>query len=147
MQGTRRRDTAPELALRRELHRRGMRYRVDAQVLPGLRRRADVVFTKARVAVYVDGCFWHGCPFHATTPKANASFWADKLAANKARDRDTDTRLASADWQVIRVWAHEDPARASERIADVVRSARQSGRRGHGAGNARETRGKDGSGG
>jgi DNA mismatch endonuclease (patch repair protein) len=92
MQATRGRDTAPELALRRELHRRGLRYRVDMPVIPGLRRRADVVFPRARVAVFVDGCFWHGCPQHATFAKSNAAFWAAKIAANKARDTDTGCR-------------------------------------------------------
>ena len=121
MQSTKRRDTRAELAVRRELHRRGARYRVELAVLPGLRRRADVVFTRARVAVFIDGCFWHGCPIHATRPKANAGFWADKLAANRARDRDTDQRLTAAGWRVIRVWEHENPADAATRIMQLVR--------------------------
>jgi DNA mismatch endonuclease (patch repair protein) len=121
MQATRRRDTAPELALRRELHRRGLRYRVDTEVKIGLRRRADVVFTKARVAVFVDGCFWHGCPAHATAPKANAGFWAGKLAANQARDRDTDVRLTAAGWRIVRIWEHEDPAVAADRVVQAVK--------------------------
>lgn len=137
MQATRARDTAPELALRRALHRRGMRYRVDTQVMPGLRRRADVVFTRAKVAVYVDGCFWHGCPLHATKPKANASFWANKLAANQARDRDTDTRLVAAGWQVIRVWEHEDPEQASNQIAEAVWAVQQPGAACHKSGEYR----------
>jgi DNA mismatch endonuclease (patch repair protein) len=114
-----RRDTTPELALRRELHRRGHRYWVDKAPLPGLRRRADLVFPRRRVAVYVDGCFWHRCPLHATAPKSNAQWWADKLAANIARDRDTDTRLREAGWRVLRFWEHEDPLAA----ADVVEAA------------------------
>jgi DNA mismatch endonuclease (patch repair protein) len=129
MQATRRRDTGPELALRRELHRRGLRYRVDTQVMAGLRRRADVVFIKARVAVFVDGCFWHGCPAHATTPKANAGFWASKLAANQARDRDTDARLAAAGWRILRIWEHEDPAVAAERVVQAVKGTGRSGSR------------------
>src|SRR4051794_19437376 len=84
MSRTRGRDTGPELALRSELHKRGLRFRVDRPVLQGDRRRADVVFTRARVAVFIDGCFWHGCPEHATWPKANASFWREKIKANRA---------------------------------------------------------------
>src|SRR3954466_10245033 len=89
----RRRDTAPEVAIRREAHRRGLRYRVDA-ALPGLpRRRADMVFTRRRVAVFVDGCFWHSCPAHATTPTANREWWVAKLERNQERDRQTDDHL------------------------------------------------------
>src|SRR4051812_22101064 len=90
MSRQRRRDTAPEIALRRLLHARGLRFRVDAKPLAGLRRRADIVFTRARVAVFVDGCFWHGCPVHGTLPVANRQWWAAKLDANAARDRNTD---------------------------------------------------------
>ena len=115
----RRRDTAPELALRKELHRRGARFFVDKAPLPGLRRRADLVFPRRRVAVYVDGCFWHSCPQHATHPKNNAQWWADKLAANVARDRDTDERLETGGWSVVRVWEHE-PANSA---ADEVQTA------------------------
>lgn len=103
-----RRDTKPELELRRELHRLGLRYRVDRAVLPGLRRRADVVFSRARIAIFVDGCFWHQCPTHGTHPKANDQWWADKLEANVARDRDTDDRLRAAGWTVVRLWEHDD---------------------------------------
>ena len=122
MQAARRRDTGPEMAIRRELHRRGLRYRVDVQVIPGLRRRADVVFTRARVAVFVDGCFWHGCPVHGTKPKANAAFWSAKLAANEARDRDTDALLREADWISVRVWEHEEPLEAARRVQTIVDS-------------------------
>lgn len=123
MRSTKGRDTAAELAVRRELHRRGLRYRVELAVLPGLRRRADIVFTRARVVVFIDGCFWHGCPIHATKPKANASFWVEKLAANEARDRDTDRQLEAANWQVVRVWEHEDVTTAADRIETLVRRA------------------------
>jgi len=105
------RDTAPELAPRRLLHARGLRYRVDTAPLPGVRRRADVVFTRARVAVFVDGCFWHSCPLHATSPKANAVWWRTKLDTTVRRDRDTDTALSEAGWLVVRVWEHEPPPR------------------------------------
>lgn len=124
MEAQRRRDTKPEMALRRAVWRRGLRYRVDMAPLPKMRRRADLVFTRARVAVYLDGCFWHSCPEHATTPKANRDWWLEKLAANVSRDRDTDERLEAAGWAVVRVWEHEDPEVAAERVAVVVRSRR-----------------------
>ncbi|WP_310182443.1 MULTISPECIES: very short patch repair endonuclease [Nocardiaceae] len=114
----RRRDTKPEVALRRELHRRGLRYFVDRAPLKGMRRRADLVFPRRKVAVYVDGCFWHSCPIHATRPRNNARWWADKLAANVARDRDTDTRLIEEGWRVVRIWEHEDPVVAAQRVVD-----------------------------
>ncbi len=112
----RRRDTAPELALRRDLHRRGLRFFVDRAPLPGVRRRADLVFPRRKVAVYVDGCFWHSCPEHATYPKNNAQWWADKLAGNVVRDRDTDARLAAAGWTVVRIWEHESTPTAVEKV-------------------------------
>lgn len=121
MQRTRRKDTTPELALRRELHRRGLRYRVEQRVLPDVRRRADIIFPRARVAVLVDGCFWHRCPIHRSEPKANALFWHEKLDANVARDRDTDRRMAAAGWTVLRVWEHEAPLEAADRVEAVVR--------------------------
>lgn len=120
MSRQRRRDTAPEVALRRELHRRGARFFVDRAPLPGLRRRADLVFPRRRVAVYVDGCFWHRCPVHATDPKNNAEWWAAKLAGNVSRDRDTDARLAAAGWTVVRVWEHEDPLVAADRVQNAL---------------------------
>lgn len=120
MQGQRRTGTEPELALRRELWRRGLRYRVDLKVL-GSRRRADIVFVGARVAVFVDGCFWHSCPLHGTNPKNNAEWWSEKLSANVRRDRDTDAALANADWIVVRVWEHERPFSAADRVEATVR--------------------------
>jgi len=116
------RDTAPELAVRRLLHAAGLRYRVDAAPLPGLRRRADIVFRSARVAVFVDGCFWHGCPDHGQRPTtANPGYWLEKVERNQARDHDTDERLAAAGWVPLRVWEHEAPALAAARIAVTVR--------------------------
>jgi DNA mismatch endonuclease (patch repair protein) len=115
-----RRDTQPEIQLRRELWRRGLRYRVDVAVLPGLRRRADIAFTRQRVAVFVDGCFWHACPKHATFPRSNKDWWAEKLNANVARDRDTDRRLRAAGWMVIRIWEHRDPGEAAEAIQQAL---------------------------
>lgn len=116
-----RRDTKPELALRRELWRRGLRYRVDVAPIGGLRRRADLVFIRSQVAVYVDGCFWHSCPTHATVPKANRDWWVAKLATNVERDRDTDARLAEAGWAAVRMWEHEDVTEAADRVEAVVR--------------------------
>lgn len=120
LQAQRRRDTKPELALRRELHRRGHRFYVDRAPLPGLRRRADLVFPRLRIAVYVDGCFWHSCPLHATVPKNNAQWWVDKLATNVTRDRDTDARLTVAGWRVLRYWAHDDPLTAADRVTAIL---------------------------
>lgn len=115
-----RRDTSPELALRRCLHARGLRYRVDAPVVAGLRRRADIVFPRSKVAVFVDGCFWHSCPDHGTLPLANRTWWKQKLARTVERDRDTDERLARSGWRVIRVWEHESPDDAAQRVAKAV---------------------------
>ncbi|MFQ6394776.1 very short patch repair endonuclease [Nocardia sp. KC 131] len=118
----RRSGTKPELALRRELHRRGFRYFVDRAPIPGQRRRADLVFPRLRVAVYVDGCFWHRCPLHATDPKNNAQWWAQKLLDNVTRDRATDSALVEAGWQVIRVWEHEDAETAANRVQIALRA-------------------------
>jgi DNA mismatch endonuclease, patch repair protein len=126
MQGNRSRDTAPELAVRRAMHALGLRYRVDIRPLPTLRRRADAVFTKARVAVFVDGCFWHGCPEHGRIPTSNRDYWEPKLARNVQRDRDTDERLIEAGWVVVRVFEHDDVGTAAARIAEVVRQRRAS---------------------
>lgn len=120
MKSQRRRDTAPEKALRSELWRRGLRFRVDHKVVDP-RRRVDIVFTGAKVAVFVDGCFWHGCPIHATSPKANREWWKAKLAGNVERDRTTDDALASAGWLVIRIWEHEPVRAAADRVEATVR--------------------------
>ncbi len=114
-----RRDTKPEMALRRRLHARGLRYRVDRQVIPGLRRRADLVFVGPRVAVFVDGCFWHLCPEHGNIPKNNREWWREKLEKNAARDRDTDERLREAGWKVIRIWEHDVRAKPDETAGHV----------------------------
>lgn len=121
MRAQRRRDTAPELALRRELHRRGVRYYVDRAPMKGVRRRADLVFPRRKVAVYVDGCFWHSCPQHATFPKNNAQWWAEKLAGNVTRDRNTDSTLTDAGWTVVRIWEHENPVVAADRVQAALR--------------------------
>ncbi|WP_232062538.1 very short patch repair endonuclease [Mycobacterium novum] len=116
MQSNRGRDTGPEIRLRSELHRRGLRYFVDRTPVNGIRRRADIVFPRKKVAVFVDGCFWHGCPEHHTISKTNAQYWAEKVTTNRRRDRQTDELLASAGWSVIRVWEHENALTAADRI-------------------------------
>ena len=124
MQSNKSRDTKPELALRSAVHALGLRYRVTAKPLAGLRRTADLVFPRAKVAVFLDGCFWHGCPEHHTVAAANATFWAEKVEGNRTRDRDTDDRLAAAGWDVVRIWEHEDPQVAALHVEKVVRARR-----------------------
>jgi len=124
MVATRRRDTPCELALRSAVYRLGLRYRVDWP-LPGTRRRADLAFVGAKVAVFVDGCFWHACPVHATWPKANAGWWREKILGNVRRDRDTDARLRAAGWKMLRFWEHEDPAMAAHTVAALVSRRRR----------------------
>jgi DNA mismatch endonuclease, patch repair protein len=109
MRSNRGRDTKPELALRRAVHRLGLRYRVNTRPLPEVRRTADLVFTRARVAVFLDGCFWHGCPEHLHIPKANADWWVAKLAMNQARDASATAQLRALGWTVLRFWEHESP--------------------------------------
>lgn len=118
------RDTGVEVALRKALHARGARYRIHRKPVKGVRREADIVFGPARVAVFVDGCFWHGCPVHATWPKNNAEFWRTKIEGNRRRDLDTDVRLAEAGWLAVRVWEHEGADEAAARVLDVVASRR-----------------------
>jgi DNA mismatch endonuclease (patch repair protein) len=118
--------TAPERALRSALHRRGLRFRIQCPLPFDRRRKADISFPRETVAVFVDGCFWHSCPEHATHPKANADFWRVKLERNRERDADTDRRLADAGWSVIRIWEHEDPETAADRVATAVIERRRS---------------------
>ena len=125
MQRQRRRDTAPEVALRRPLHHRGLRYRLHLPVVDR-RRHHDIVFPRAKVVVEVRGCFWHGCPEHGTTPKANAAWWADKLSSNQRRDEDTAMRLGAAGWSLVVVWEHEEPEAAAGRVAAAVTGRRPS---------------------
>lgn len=117
-------DTQIEIALRRALHAAGLRYRVHRRPVKGVRREADIVFGPARVAVFVDGCFWHGCPEHATWPRRNADFWRGKIEGNQARDRDTDARLAESGWLAVRVWEHEAVDEAVERVRRIVLARR-----------------------
>lgn len=124
MASVRQHNTAAEIALRRELYRNGLRYRVGYVVLKRPRRVADVAFPGVKIAVFVDGCFWHGCPEHATWPKQNAEFWRHKIETNRARDADTNMRLEASGWKVIRVWEHESPVTAAETIARLVAKAK-----------------------
>lgn len=120
MQAAKPRDTAPEKALRSALFRKGLRFRVDTRPIQELNRKADIVFQTAKVAVFVDGCFWHGCPVHGTQAKANARFWRNKIEQNQLRDLDTNEKLKKAGWKVIRVWEHENPEKAAEKISKIV---------------------------
>lgn len=118
MLANRRTDTKPEIALRCALHARGLRFRKDHQLaLTDRRVRPDVVFTRPKVAVFLDGCFWHRCPEHATTPATNSDYWIAKFERNVERDRAVDRSLAAEGWTVVRVWEHEDPADSAERVA------------------------------
>jgi DNA mismatch endonuclease (patch repair protein) len=120
MRANRGRDTRPELALRRAVFALGLRYRVSRRPIPSLRRTADLVFTRQRIAVFLDGCFWHGCPKHHSVAVTNADYWSAKVQANMARDRDTDRRLAEAGWIVLRIWEHEDPGAAAQHVRETV---------------------------
>jgi len=112
-----RRDTGPELALRSELHRRGLRFRKDLPLrLPSRVVRPDIVFTRSRVVIFVDGCFWHACPIHGNQPRANTDYWGPKLARNVARDRVVDESLKAAGWRVVRSWEHEEPSEVADRV-------------------------------
>lgn len=124
MQANRSRDTSPELMLRRLLHTRGLRYRVCARPIPGVRRTVDIVFRPARVAVEVYGCFWHGCPEHYRPPRSNGQYWSDKVARNMRRDDDTARMLEEVGWSLEVVWEHEDPSDAAERVANLVERRR-----------------------
>jgi DNA mismatch endonuclease, patch repair protein len=119
-----RRDTGPELAIRRMLHAAGERYRVNYPV-PGLRRRTiDIAFTKAKLAVFVDGCFWHGCPDHRSVPASNREWWTEKLSRNRERDLTTTSALELAGWRVVRCWEHDSVDEAVGRIQTELRALR-----------------------
>lgn len=123
MRGNRRRDTRPELAVRRLVHAAGLRYRVDYAPLPSHRRlKADLVFTRARIAVFVDGCFWHGCPQHYVASKTNPDYWAPKIAANAERDVRSTALLVDAGWTVLRFWTHTPAAEIAAAVVEAVRA-------------------------
>ncbi|WP_448321469.1 very short patch repair endonuclease [Streptomyces sp. CO7] len=125
MRGNRSRDTTPERLLRKHLHERGLRYRVSHRPMASVRRTADVAFLGARVAVFVDGCFWHGCPDHCRWPGTNEEFWRDKIEGNRARDFETNRLLEQSGWLPVRVWEHEDPSAAADKIIALVRARRR----------------------
>lgn len=125
MIANRRRDTSIELEVRRRLHHAGARYRVDYPPDPSdRRRRADIVFTRVRLAVYIDGCFWHGCPEHYIEPKSNREYWVPKIERNRQRDSETVARLESLGWSVARYWEHEPPEEVAASILAAVRGRR-----------------------
>ena len=125
MVANRRSDTGPEKRLRSYVHRAGLRFRKDFLVRAhGFSARADLVFPASKVAVFVDGCFWHQCPEHATMPKRNVEFWAPKLRRNVDRDRRVNAELTRAGWTVIRCWEHEEPSSVLPRIIAALEAAR-----------------------
>lgn len=125
MRANRRRDTKPEVEIRRRLHAMGLRYRIDMRPEKSVRRHADIIFTKAKIAVFVDGCFWHGCAEHFIMPKTNRDYWENKIRTNMERDLNTNQKLKAAGWQVIRVWEHDPPDKAAAMIAAAWRTARK----------------------
>ncbi|CAN02026.1 very short patch repair endonuclease [Clavibacter michiganensis] len=129
MRSNMRRDTAPELAVRRILHAKGMRYRVDFRVVRETRSRADIAFTRQRIAVFIDGCFWHSCPEHLHLPKANADYWIPKLARNVERDAEVAAVLRGLGWTVLRFWEHVPAQDTADRIIVAVERARESASR------------------
>jgi DNA mismatch endonuclease (patch repair protein) len=129
MTATRSRDTRPEKAVRSAVHALGLRYRVGTSITCGdVRVRPDLVFKGARVAVFVDGCFWHSCPKHGDQPRTNTAYWRPKLEANVARDRRVDRALQEGGWRVIRAWEHDDPVVVAERVRLAVADARRRAR-------------------
>lgn len=125
MRGNRSRDTKPELALRRLVHAAGLRYRVAAKPLPKMRRTADLLFRPTKVAVFVDGCFWHGCPEHFVPPKTNPGYWEKKISGNVQRDYETDSRLSEEGWLVLRFWAHQAPEECADTVVKTVSARRK----------------------
>ncbi len=120
MQGNRKRDTRPEIALRRALHARGFRYRVAVRPLADRRWSADLVFRGARLAVLVDGCHWHGRPEHYVCPGTNRGYWSSEIERNRARDMRVDTELRAAGWTALRIWEHEPAASGADRVAATL---------------------------
>lgn len=122
MRGNRKEDTRPEVRLRSKLHRRGLRFRKHYAIeASGVRVKPDIVFNGSRIAVFVDGCFWHGCADHGTQPKANSTYWSSKLTRNRERDQRVNESLRTAGWQVLRIWEHMSLDEAAARVIAVVR--------------------------
>jgi DNA mismatch endonuclease (patch repair protein) len=119
MRANRGRDTKPELAVRRILHSRGLRYRVNRRPVNSVSRTSDIVFASTRVTVFIDGCYWHGCPEHYVASKSNTDYWSSKIANNRSRDAETNVLLSNAGWLVLRFWSHEEPLV----VADVITNA------------------------
>lgn len=130
MSRTRGRDTAPEIAVRKLIHAMGLRYRVNTAPIPGFRRSADIVFCKERVAVMIDGCFWHGCPLHYRPATIRSDFWSKKCEDNQRRDRETNARLRAAGWLVLRYWEHEIPSAVADSIKSAILQRREDLRHG-----------------
>lgn len=128
MQANTGRDTKPELELRRAVHALGLRYFVNRRPVRAVRRTADLVFPRLKLAVFLDGCFWHGCPEHHTVAKTNADFWAEKVENNRRRDANTNATLTAAGWTVLRIWEHEHPAEAARRVAASVETLHDTAR-------------------
>ena len=125
-----RRDTRPEVELRSELHRRGLRFRKDFPLrVPERVVRPDIAFPRARLAVFVDGCFWHACPIHGNQPRTNTDYWRPKLARNVARDRAVDAALDAAGWGVLRAWEHEPVTSVAARVEIELRGRTPADRR------------------
>ena len=128
MHNTRQRDTPVEMRVRHLLRERQLAFEVDRSIAGVTRSRPDLVFYKERVAVFLDGCFWHSCPVHGTTPHANRGWWVEKLAANVERDRRHDRELGTAGWLVLRFWEHEEPELVVDTIENRLRERRSSTR-------------------
>jgi DNA mismatch endonuclease (patch repair protein) len=124
MAKVRQKNTDVEIALRKELYRRGLRYRVEFVILKKPRRIADVAFPGLKIAIFVDGCFWHGCPIHGTWPKQNSEFWRQKIEMNRVRDSDTNARLQEAGWTALRFWQHDSPFDSACTIEQAVKEAK-----------------------
>lgn len=125
MKSNRGKDTIPELALRSALHRRGLRFRLNRRPLPNRRRTVDISFQAEKVAVFLDGCFWHGCPEHHSLSATNTDFWQRKVTENRERDAETTRMLQAQGWVVLRFWEHEDVEVAAQRVAEIVAARRQ----------------------
>jgi DNA mismatch endonuclease (patch repair protein) len=125
MRGNRRRDTGPEVRLRSALHARGLRFRKDYRIeVTGLAVRADIAFPRQRLAVFVDGCFWHACPDHGTQPRSNDHYWTPKLRRNQERDVRVNDGLVGAGWTVVRAWEHQPIDEVAAEIESVLSAAR-----------------------